>query len=560
MTSIELFGLAAAFMVLAALYSTVGHGGGSGYLMAMGIAAVCPEIMRPTALVLNLVVASTALVRFTRVGGFHWRTLWPFMVTSLPCAMLGGAIDLDPVLYKRLVGVVLLFAAFRLAYRIPGPNDSEPQVPVPVSAGLAWGAAIGLLSGLVGIGGGVFLSPVLLIFGWATARRTAGVSAAFILCNSAAALIGLAARHGSLPIEAGTTGIFAVAVLGGGLVGSSFGSRRLGHKGLRRTLAVVLVVAGIKMILLAGEGSRVTPADESARLPGPMTSDAVHPGRQLRDLMNRGTVIAPGAFNALVARAVRTTGFEACYVSGGATANIAGYPDIGLITLSEMCRTIRQVTQASGLPTIVDADTGYGEVESVIRTTVDYERAGAAGLHIEDQVFPKRCGHLEGKTLIPAGDMAKKVAAACDHRGSPDLLVIARTDARSVNGMGDAIERGNLYREAGADMIFPEGLQSEQEFADFAAGSPGLLLANMTEFGKTPQITARRFGELGYALVIYPLSMMRLAMGHVLRGLRVLKDEGTAETLLGSMQTREELYSLLGYRPGQQWDFPGQPD
>lgn len=285
--------------------------------------------------------------------------------------------------------------------------------------------------------------------------------------------------------------------------------------------------------------------------------DAVHPGRRLRDLMASGTVVAPGAFNALVARAVAAAGFEACYISGGATANVAGYPDIGLVTLSEMCRTISQITQACGLPTIADADTGYGEVESVVRTTIEYERAGAAGLHIEDQVFPKRCGHLDGKTLIPAGDMSEKVAAACAYRASPDFVIIARTDARSVNGMPDAIDRANLYREAGADVIFPEGLASEQEFADFAAGSPGRLLANMTEFGKTPHITAPRFGELGYRLVIYPLSMMRVAMGHVVRGLRELKASGTAEGLLDSMQTRDELYGLLQYRPGRQWNFPG---
>ncbi|MEE8458339.1 MAG: isocitrate lyase/phosphoenolpyruvate mutase family protein, partial [Phycisphaerales bacterium] len=235
----------------------------------------------------------------------------------------------------------------------------------------------------------------------------------------------------------------------------------------------------------------------------------------------------------------------------------AGYPDIGLITLSEMCRTIRQVTQACGLPTIVDADTGYGEVESVVRTTIEYERAGAAGLHIEDQVFPKRCGHLDGKTLIPAGDMSEKIAAAWGHRRSPDFVIIARTDARSVNGMADAIDRANLYRQAGADVIFPEGLESEQEFTDFAAGSPGLLLANMTEFGKTPQITAARFGELGYRLVIFPLSMMRLAMGHVVRGLQELKRSGTAEGLLDDMQTREALYDLMRYSPGRQWNFPG---
>ncbi len=286
-------------------------------------------------------------------------------------------------------------------------------------------------------------------------------------------------------------------------------------------------------------------------------SDSVHPGRRLRDLMARGTVIAPGAFDALVARAVAAAGFEACYISGGATANVAGYPDIGLITLSEMCRTIRQITQASGLPTIVDADTGYGEVESIVRTTNEYERAGAAGLHLEDQVFPKRCGHLDGKTLIAAADMSEKVAAACGYRTSPDFVIIARTDARSVNGMTDAIDRANLYRQAGADVIFPEGLESEQEFTDFAAGSPGLLLANMTEFGKTPQITAARFGELGYGLVIFPLSMMRVAMGHVVRGLQELKTSGTAEGLLDSMQSREALYELMGYRPGRHWNFPG---
>ncbi len=251
MTTAELFVLAAAFAVLATLYSTVGHGGGSGYLMAMGVAVVAAEVMKPTALTLNLFVASVALVRFGRVGAFHWRTLWPFVITSLPCAMLGGAIDLDPVLYKRLVGVVLLLAAARLAYRIPGPRADEPQRDVPVPAGLACGAAIGLLSGLVGVGGGIFLSPILLIFGWSTARRTAGISAAFILINSAAALIGLIARHGAPPIDPAATGVFVMAVIGGGLIGTSIGARRLGHVGLRRMLAVVVFVGGLKMILIS---------------------------------------------------------------------------------------------------------------------------------------------------------------------------------------------------------------------------------------------------------------------------------------------------------------------
>jgi methylisocitrate lyase len=192
----------------------------------------------------------------------------------------------------------------------------------------------------------------------------------------------------------------------------------------------------------------------------------------------------------------------------------------------------------------------------VIRTTVEYERAGAAAMHIEDQVFPKRCGHLEGKTLIPAETMIEKVRAACAHRISDAFIVIARTDARSVDGMDEAIRRANLYRETGADMIFPEGLTSEQEFEQFARASPGLLLANMTEFGKTPPITADRFAELGYDLVIYPLSMMRLAMGHVTRGLAELKRSGSVEGVLGEMQTRKELYGLLDYTPGEPWTFP----
>jgi methylisocitrate lyase len=286
-----------------------------------------------------------------------------------------------------------------------------------------------------------------------------------------------------------------------------------------------------------------------------MTSTAPSPARRLRDRLAQGVVLAPGAFNALVARAVAQAGFDACYISGGATANVSGYPDIGLITLTEMARTIREIADASKLPVIADADTGYGEVECVVRTVVEYERAGAAAMHIEDQVFPKRCGHLDGKALIPAKDMADKVAAAAKHRLSPDFMIIARTDARSVTSMEDAVQRANLYREAGADMIFPEGLESEAEFASFAKASPGLLLANMTEFGKTPDIAAPRFGELGYALVIYPLSMMRLAMGHVARGLQTLKAQGTVRELLPHMQTRKDLYALLDYTPGVQWNF-----
>ncbi|MFO0893690.1 MAG: isocitrate lyase/phosphoenolpyruvate mutase family protein [Phycisphaerales bacterium] len=281
-----------------------------------------------------------------------------------------------------------------------------------------------------------------------------------------------------------------------------------------------------------------------------------HPGSRLRQAWERSTVMIPGAFNALVARAVAKAGFQACYVSGGATANVAGYPDIGLITLTEMCRTIREISQASGLPVVVDADTGYGEVECCVRTVVEYERAGAAALHLEDQVFPKRCGHLDGKDLIPAEAMAEKVRAMARHRLSPDFVIIARTDARHVSGFEDAVRRANLYRECGADVIFPEGLQSEEEFARFARESPGPCLANMTEFGKTPDVTAARFQELGYRLVIYPLSMMRVAMGAVSRALESLRKDGSVRGVLPQMQTRAELYDLLGYTPGREWDFP----
>lgn len=287
-----------------------------------------------------------------------------------------------------------------------------------------------------------------------------------------------------------------------------------------------------------------------------MTILTPHPGRRLREAWQRGTVMVPGAFNALVARAVAQVGFEACYISGGATANVCGYPDIGLVTLTEMARTIREISDACKLPVIADADTGYGEVECCVRTVVEYERAGAAALHVEDQIFPKRCGHLDGKALISAAAMVDKVRAMANYRVNPDFVIIARTDAVHVTGFGDAVTRANLYREAGADMIFPEGLQTEKEFAEFAKASPGPLLANMTEFGKTADISAGRFQELGYQVVIYPLSMMRLAMGEVTRGLTALKRDGSVRESLPRMQTRKELYELLAYTPGEQWNYP----
>lgn len=297
-------------------------------------------------------------------------------------------------------------------------------------------------------------------------------------------------------------------------------------------------------------------------------SERVHPGVRLREAMGRGVVAAPGAFNGLCARAVARVGFEACYVSGAATSVCAGVPDVGLLTLEHFTRTVREVAEGSGLPVLADADTGFGEAEMVRRTVVEYERAGGAGLHLEDQVFPKRCGHLDGKSLVPVDHMCEKVewaAKASRDCSGGAFIVCARTDARGVEGFEAAVARAKAYVRAGAEMIFPEGLTSEDEFAAFARtvrgeGANGArrpyLLANMTEFGKTPMIPLGRFGEMGYDVVIYPVTLLRVAMWAVTRALETIRRDGSAESLLVEMQTRQELYGLIGYEPGKAWEWP----
>jgi len=295
------------------------------------------------------------------------------------------------------------------------------------------------------------------------------------------------------------------------------------------------------------------------------------PGARLRALMDDSIVAAPGAFNGLVAREVARAGFSAAYVSGGATSAAAGVPDVGLLTLDRFAQMVREVTQAARtddgahLPVLADADTGFGEEEMVRRTVVDYARAGAAGLHIEDQVFPKRCGHLDGKTLVPAEHMASKVAWAAQtakDTHDPDFVVCARTDAAGVEGFDAALDRAVAYVQAGAAMIFPEGLKSEDDFARFATdlrartSTKVYLLANMTEFGKTPIIPLARFGELGYNLVIFPVTTLRVALGAVSRALGQLRETGSVEPFINGMQTRAELYEALGYTPGQPWSHP----
>ncbi len=289
-----------------------------------------------------------------------------------------------------------------------------------------------------------------------------------------------------------------------------------------------------------------------------------HPGLRLRKLMDDHCVGLPGAFNGLVGRAVAAAGFEGCYVSGAAVSACRGVPDVGMVSLNEFCDVIRQVADGSGLPLIADADTGFGESEMVTRTVWDYSRAGAAGLHIEDQVFPKRCGHLDGKALVPVEHMVEKVRAAAKASAACSggaFIVCARTDARGVDGFDAAIERARAYIEAGASMIFPEGLASEDEFAKFSKAINGAkkstyLLANMTEFGKTPVIPLKRFAEMGYSCVIWPVTTLRAAMGEVTRMLGELKRDGDVSAGIDRMQHRKELYGLMEYTPGTEWEFP----
>lgn len=300
------------------------------------------------------------------------------------------------------------------------------------------------------------------------------------------------------------------------------------------------------------------------------------PGFRLRALLDTSCVAMPGAFNALCGMAIAQAGFSATYISGAATSVSAGVPDVGLLGLEQFCRLIREVANASGLPLIADADTGFGESEMVRRTVIEYAMAGAAGLHLEDQVFPKRCGHLDGKKLIPLEHSLEKIAGAVRAARGMDaaaeagrgFIVCARTDARGVEGFDAAVDRATAYVNAGADMIFPEGLASEEEFARFAKAMRGLkgadkrggpyLLANMTEFGKTPMVPLARFSEMGYSCVIYPVSLLRIAMKSVSDALVELKRTGTAEGLLPRMQTREELYKLIRYTPGVEWEFPSR--
>ena len=269
---------------------------------------------------------------------------------------------------------------------------------------------------------------------------------------------------------------------------------------------------------------------------------------KFRELLDEKCVVLPGAINALSARLIERMGFDAMYLSGAVLANsVGGVPNVGLMTLTEAEAHAKSIARVTSLPIVADADTGYGEADNTARTVRVMEEAGVSGIHLEDQVFPKRCGHLAGKELVPAEAFCEKLQAAVAAKSSADFVLIARTDARGVVGIDETIRRANLYIEAGADAIFPEGLRTADEFARVAKEVPTHLLANMTEFGTTPFITVDEFARMGYRMVIFPVTLQRAAMKAMEHTLHAIRTHGTQESVVGAMQTRQELYDLLEY-------------
>ena len=279
------------------------------------------------------------------------------------------------------------------------------------------------------------------------------------------------------------------------------------------------------------------------------------PRKSLRRLLEKpGIIVAPGVYNPATALLAEKMGFDALYISGAALTGSLAMPDLGIITLEEVALLTRWIARVTTVPLIVDVDTGFGEAINVMRTVRLLEEAGAAAIQIEDQVLPKKCGHLKGKELIPAEDMAKKIRAAVEARSSGELLIIARTDARGVTGFEDAVDRAKLYLEAGADIIFPEALTSLEEFREFAKRVKAPLLANMTEFGKTPYITAKEFEEAGYKIVIFPVTTFRASMKASKDALEAIMREGTQKNVLDKLMTRQEFYELIDYKAYEEVD------
>jgi methylisocitrate lyase len=275
-------------------------------------------------------------------------------------------------------------------------------------------------------------------------------------------------------------------------------------------------------------------------------TESAPPGERLAQLWRAGGILKiPGAHNALAGLLAKRAGFRALYLSGAALSASLGLADLGILNLEEVCLFTRTISRATGLPLIVDGDTGFGGILNVMRTVREVEDAGAAAIQIEDQSLPKKCGHLNDKRLVAPDEMAAKIAAAV--RARRHLRIIARTDAAGVEGLEAAIDRARLYRKAGADAIFPEALTTAEMFRTFAREIDAPLLANMTEFGRTPYFTADQFEDFGFNMVIWPVSSLRIAAKAIGSFYESLMRDGTAEPLLDRMQTRAQLYETIGY-------------
>ena len=275
----------------------------------------------------------------------------------------------------------------------------------------------------------------------------------------------------------------------------------------------------------------------------------------LREGLKSGSILRfPGSHAPLVSLEIERQGFDGIYISGAALSADLCLPDIGLTTLSEVAQRGRQIARVTSLPAIIDIDTGFGEPMSAARTIQELEELGIAGCHLEDQENPKRCGHLDNKSLVSRDDMARKIMAAADAKRDPNFVLFARTDARASEGMDAAIDRAKAYVDAGADAIFPEAMQGEKEFEIFRKAIDVPMMANMTEFGKSPLLSAPQLENLGYNLVIYPVTTMRLAMGAIREGLEEVARTGTQQGVVDRMLTRAELYELIRYEDYNNYD------
>ncbi|AZT92632.1 methylisocitrate lyase [Brevibacterium aurantiacum] len=287
-------------------------------------------------------------------------------------------------------------------------------------------------------------------------------------------------------------------------------------------------------------GATATPAERRAKFRELLAGDQI--------------VQFPGAINPINAQIIEQTGFEGVYISGGAFSAAMGLPDIGLTTLTEVADHGRNIARVTNLPTFIDADTGWGEAMNVARTIQEFEDAGISGMHLEDQVNPKRCGHLDGKEVVTTAEMSKRIAAAVKGRRDENFVISARTDSRAGEGLDAAIDRAKAYADAGADLIFPEAMRDLGEFEKFASSVDVPILANMTEFGKSELFTTEQLANVGVKLVIYPVTTLRLAMGAIKSGLQTIRDQGTQVDLLEGMQTRADLYDTIDYAAYNDFD------